>query len=79
MAQTEDWGEDLISYFSPIAKSLALFFLILTVTVQLVVPDRLKSNYGKISTVIIVLNIIIDLNSLIASRLELETTECIMR
>ena len=74
-----EWGEELISYFSPISKSLAIIFFLFTVIVQLVVPSRLKSNYGKISTVIIVLNILIILNNLVGSTLEHETTACIVR
>ena len=41
------------------------------------VPSRLKSNYGKISTVIIVLNILIILNSLVGVSLEHESVACI--
>ena len=79
MLQEAEWAEDFNLYFVPITKSVALVFMSLTLVVHLVVPSTRASVVGKITTVMISLNIIIILNRLVSSGLELETGGCIVR
>lgn len=68
-------------YFVPITKSVALIFLSLTLLVHIVVPSTRTSVVGKITTVMVSLNVIIILNRvvLVAVSVEIESAECVAR
>ena len=68
-------------YFVPITKSVALIFLSLTLLVHIVVPSTRTSVVGKITTVMVSLNVIIIINRLmlLAFSVEVESPECVAR
>ena len=60
---------------------MALIFLSLTLLVHIVVPSTRTSVVGKITTVMVSLNVIIILNRvvLVAVSVEIESAECVAR